>query len=578
MAKTTVAEMTVDTLVAAGVRRIYGVVGDSLNAITDVISRRQDDIQWVPVRHEESGAFAAGAEAHLTGTLAVCAGSCGPGNTHLINGLYDCHRSRVPVLAIAAQIPTGEIGSGYFQETHPTRIFQECSCYCEEIVHPDQMPRVLEIAIQTALTQRGVAVVIIPGDFGHVEVPALKPALPVLNRSALLVPADTDVRQAAAMLNGAEKVTILGGAGCAGAHSELLEVAEALKAPIVHALRGKEFIEYDNPYDVGMTGLLGYASGYHAIKDCEVLLMLGTDFPYRQFLPADDATKVIQVDIRGEHIGRRTRVAFGLIGDVGATLRALLPQLQVKTDRAHLDKALAHYRDSRENLDDLATGTPGKTPIHPQYLARTINELATSDAIFTCDVGTPTVWAARYLHLNGRRRLIGSFNHGSMANAMPQALGAQLTHPERQVIALCGDGGFAMLMGDFLTLRQLRTPVKIVIFNNSSLGFVELEMKAAGLLEYGTELQNPNFAAMAEAAGVRGIRIEDPGELPAQLREALAHDGPVVVDVVVNRAELSMPPTIDRKQAMGFSLYMVKAIMNGRGDEVLDLATSNLLR
>lgn len=575
MTKKTVSEIIVDTLMAAGVTRVYGVVGDSLNGITDVI-RAREGIEWIHVRNEEAGAFAAGAEAHLTGSLAVCAGSCGPGNTHLLNGLYDCHRSRVPVLAIAAQIPSVEIGSQYFQETHPELTFKECSHYCELIGHPDQTVRCTEIAIQTALSQRGVAVLVVPGDISHQKAEAPEPRLPVLRSAATLHPAAADVQAAAELLNACEKVTIMAGAGCANAHAELLQVAEALGAPVVHALRGKEYVEPNNPYDVGLTGLLGFASGYEAMMAADGLLMLGSDFPYTQFLPHDART--VQVDIRAEHIGRRTRVEVGLAGDVAATLQALVPLLKRKTDRAHLEKALKNYRETRQDLAELATGEPGDTSMHPQYVARLLDEHAAEDAIFTCDVGTPTIWAARYLRMTGQRRLLGSFNHGSMANAMPQALGAQLACPNRQVIAMAGDGGFAMLMGELLTLRQLRAPVKIVIFNNSSLAFVELEMKASGILHYGTDLENPNFAALAEAAGVRGIRVTDPADLPAAVAEMLAHPGPVILDAVVKRTELSMPPTIAKEQVLGFSLYTLKAIMSGKGDEVLELAKTNLFR
>ncbi|TGE10305.1 ubiquinone-dependent pyruvate dehydrogenase [Hymenobacter fodinae] len=575
MAKKTVSEIIVDTLIAAGVKRVYGVVGDSLNGITDEI-RAREGIEWIHVRNEEAGAFAAGAEAHVTGTLAVCAGSCGPGNTHLLNGLYDCHRSRVPVLAIAAQIPSIEIGTQYFQETHPENTFKECSAYCELIGHPDQTVRTTEVAIQTALTQRGVAVIVVPGDISHQKTEAPEPRLPVLRSRATLVPAIEDLRAAADLLNTCDKVTIMAGAGCADAHADLLQVAEALGAPVVHALRGKEYVEANNPYDVGLSGLLGFTSGYEALMAADAMLLLGTDFPYTQFL--NQEARNVQVDVRGEHIGRRARVEVGLVGDVAATLQALLPLLNHKSDRRHLEKALDNYREARQDLDELATGEPGDTSMHPQYVARLLNEQAAEDAIFTCDVGTPTIWAARYLRFNGQRRLIGSFNHGSMANAMPQALGAQLAYPNRQVIALAGDGGFAMLMGELLTLKQLKTPVKVVIFNNNSLGFVELEMKAAGILEYGTELENPNFAALAEAAGVRGIRVTDPADLPTAITEMLAHPGPVILDAVVKRTELSMPPTIDASQVKGFSLYTLKAIMNGRGDEVLEMAKTNLLR
>ncbi|GAB3834829.1 ubiquinone-dependent pyruvate dehydrogenase [Hymenobacter jeollabukensis] len=575
MAKT-VSEIIVDTLIAAGVTRVYGVVGDSLNGITDVI-RAREGIEWIHVRNEEAGAFAAGAEAHLTGTLAVCAGSCGPGNTHLINGLYDCHRSRVPVLALAAQIPSPEIGTGYFQETHPETTFKECSHYCELLSQPTQAVRMTEAAIQHALGQRGVAVLVIPGDVSHETVPdAPEPRLPVLGRRAVLRPADQDLQEAAALLNGAKKVTIMAGAGCAEAHAELLQAAEKLGAPVVHALRGKEYVEPNNPYDVGLSGLLGFHSGYEALMSCEALLMLGTDFPYTQFLPQD--VRTVQVDVRPEHIGRRTRVEVGLVGDVAETLRGLLPLLDAKTDRSHLETALRNYRDSRQSLDELATGTPGDTSLHPQYLTRLLDEQAAPDAIFTCDVGTPTVWAARYLRMNGPRRLIGSFNHGSMANALSQAIGAQLTRPGQQVIALCGDGGLAMLLGELLTVRQLKLPVKIIVYNNASLAFVELEMKAAGYLSYGTELDNPNFAALAEAAGLHGIRVTDPGHLPSALDGFLSHPGPALLDVVVKRTELSMPPTIEAAQVKGFSVYALKAIMNGRGDELLELAKTNLFR
>jgi pyruvate dehydrogenase (quinone) len=570
-----VAEIFIETLVNAGVKRVYGVSGDSLNGLTDTI-RKNKKIEWLHVRHEEAAAFAAGAEAHLTGEIAVCAGSCGPGNLHLINGLFDCHRSRVPVLAIAAQIPSNEIGSGYFQETHPEHLFKDCSHYCELVSQPDQMPRVLGIALRTALTKRGVAVIVIPGDVALRECSAPALSLGIADSAPVLRPSDKELRMAAEVLDGARKVTILGGAGCEGAHAELVALAEKLKAPIVHALRGKEFIEYNNPYDVGMTGLLGFSSGYHAMMNCDALLMLGTDFPYQQFYPKK--AKIIQVDRLGEQIGRRTPVDLGLIGNVKDTLDLLTPLIKNKTDRSYLDTCLGHYKSAREGLDELAVGEPGRTPIHPQYVAKIVDELAAEDAVFSCDVGTPTVWAARYLRMNGKRRLLGSFNHGSMANALPQAIGIQASHPGRQVITLSGDGGLAMLLGDLLTLRQLKLPVKLIVFNNSSLGFVELEMKAAGIVDYGTDLVNPNFAKLAESADIFGVRVEKPEELKPAVARALAHDGPALVEVLVNRQELSMPPTITFDQALGFSLYMVRAVLSGRGDEVIDLAKTNLMR
>jgi pyruvate dehydrogenase (quinone) len=575
----TVADQFAETLAAAGVKRIYGVVGDSLNGLTDSL-QRQGKIEWVHVRHEEVAAFAAGAEAHLTGELAVCAGSCGPGNMHLINGLFDCHRSRVPVLGIAAQIPSAEIGAGYFQETHPETLFQECSHYCELISGPNQMPRTLEIAIRQAVGNRGVSVVVMPGDVA-LQLASSAPAPKVsglLPPRAVLTPAAADLDRLAALLNGKGRVTVLCGSGCQGAHDQLLALGDRLKAPMVHTLRGKEHVEWDNPYDVGMTGLIGFASGYYAMLDCDMLLMLGTDFPYRQFYPQGSAVRIAQVDIRPEQIGRRAPVDLGIVGDVGPTLRALLPLLEENRDRRHLDQATEHYRKTRKSLDELAVGATGKRPIHPQQIAKALSDQAADDAVFTCDVGLPTVWAARYLAMNGKRRLIGSFWHGSMANAMAQTIGVQSAFPGRQVISLSGDGGFAMLMGDFLSLAQLGLPVKVVVFNNGALGFIELEQKSTGFLATGTELQNPDFSAMAEAVGVKGIRIEDPADVESGIAAALAHDGPVLVDAVVSRTELAMPPAVTVEMAKGFTLYMVKAVMSGRGDELLDLAKTNLWR
>jgi pyruvate dehydrogenase (quinone) len=566
----------IESIIAAGVKRIYGVAGDSLNGITDSIREHDKDISWIHVRHEESAAFAAGAEAHLAENIAVCAGSCGPGNMHLINGLYDCYRSRVPVLAIAAHIPIREIGSTYFQETHPELLFKECSHYCELISHTDQVPRVLEIAMRTAVSLRGVAVVVLPGDVALQDADSNRPFIPFEQPKTRICPSKQEIASLAAALNSARKVTIIGGAGCAGAHSELIQVAGLLQAPIVHAMRGKEFIEYDNPYDVGMTGLLGFSSGYHAMMDSDLLLMLGTDFPYQQFYPTH--AYIIQVDIRGEQIGRRTKVDLGLVGDVRETLLAVKPLITQKSDNGHLRASLDHYKRARNDLDSYAVGELGRTPIHPQYVAKIINDIAASDAIFTCDVGTPTLWAARYLQMNGTRRLIGSFSHGSMANALPQAIGAQEMFPERQVVCLSGDGGFSMLMGDFLSLRQLKLPVKIVIFNNGALSFVELEMKAAGFLTHGTSLVDTDFSKLAEAAGVLGLRAELPEQVKPMLSQALEHDGPALVDVVVNRQELFMPPSLDLAQIGGFTLYMIKAVLNGRGDEVVDLAKTNLFR
>jgi pyruvate dehydrogenase (quinone) len=571
-----VADLIVETLIQAGVKRIFGVVGDSLNGLTEALRQRKA-IDWIHVRHEEVAAFAAAGESQITGELAVCAGSCGPGNLHLINGLFDAHRSRTPVLAIAAQIPSAEIGGGYFQETHPQDLFRECSHYCEMISDPAQLPYVLENAIRAAVGQRGVSVLVIPGDVALRPQPkrGISPNAGLLPLAPISRPGERELTALADLLNGAKRVTLFCGRGCAGAHDSLMRLAEALKSPMVHALGGKEHVEFDNPYDVGMTGFIGFSSGYAAMHSCDVLLMLGTDFPYKQFLPTD--AKIAQVDIRPQNLGRRCKLDLGLVGDVQATIDSLMPKLAIKDDRRHLDDSLAHYKKARSGLDELARGTPGQRPIHPQYLARLLSDEASDDAVFTADVGTPTIWAARYLAMNGRRRLVGSWVHGSMANAMAHGIGVQASQPGRQVVSMSGDGGFAMLMGDLITLTQMKLPVKVVIFNNGVLGFVALEMKAAGYVETGTDLKNPDFAAMARAMGIHAVRVEDPGELPTAIRDILAHDGPAVLDVVTATQELSLPPTITAEQVKGFSLWVLRAVMSGRGNEVLDLAKTNLL-
>jgi len=570
-----IAELMVEVLAGAAVERVYGLSGDSLNGFTDAI-RRQEQIRWIHVRHEETAAFAAGAEAHLTGKLSVCAGSCGPGNLHLINGLYDCHRSRVPVLAIAAQIPSAEIGSRYFQETHPEHLFAQCSHYCELVSHPEQMPRVLELAMQTAVSRRGVAVVAIPGDIALQTATVASPRLRFPPPNPKVCPSDEELDTLARVLDPSKKITILGGAGCAGAHRELIALASRLNSPVVHAMRGKEFIEYDNPFDVGMTGLLGFSSGYYAMMNCDLLLMIGTDFPYQQFFPRD--ATIVQIDIRGEQLGRRTKLDYGFVGDIKTTLQALLPRVRQNGEGTHLKASLEHYHKARRGLDELAApGSRGKQ-IHPQHVVRTLDELAADDALFSCDVGTPTIWAARYLTMNGKRRLLGSFNHGSMANALPQAIGAQVSHPGRQVLALSGDGGLAMLMGDLLSLRQLKAPVKVVVFKNNSLAFVELEMKAAGLVDFGTDLENPSFAKMAEAAGLLGLTAKTPDQVRPMIAAVLEHDGPALLEVPISRQELSMPPNITVEQAKGFGLFALRAVLSGRGDELLDLAETNLRR
>ncbi|HTT54034.1 MAG TPA: ubiquinone-dependent pyruvate dehydrogenase [Streptosporangiaceae bacterium] len=568
-----VADLIVATLRASGVQRVYGLPGDSVNGFTDAL-RRDGSITWEHVRHEEAAAFAAAGEAGLTGQLAVCAASCGPGNLHLINGLYDANRSRVPVLAIASHIPRDQIGSDYFQETHPQNLFQECSVYCELISVPEQMPWVLDIAMRTAVQRSGVAVLVVPGDVLFAAAPpgsvvsAIRASVPVVR------PADDALAAAADVLNPASAVTILAGAGCAGAHDQLIALADTLQAPVLHAFRGKDAVEYDNPFDVGMTGLIGFTSGYRAMEHCDALVMLGTDFPYRPFFP--HGVPVIQVDVRGEQIGHRVPVDVPLVGTVRDTVDALLPLLNRKTGQAHLHRMTSHYRRARKRLDHLAESSRDRSPLHPQFVAATIDRLAADDAVFTADVGSPVIWAARYLRMNGRRRILGSFSHGSMANALPQAIGAQAAEPGRQVVTLSGDGGVAMLLGELITLRQQHLPVKVVVFNNGALAFVELEMKAAGIVTYGTGLDNPDFAAIARAAGLFGAAVHKAGDLEPALRDAFAHDGPALVDVHTDRHELSLPPKLTYGEIKGFTLYATRTILSGEGKELVELTKTNV--
>lgn len=516
MAKQNVAEQFVDILVRAGVRRLYGVVGDSLNPVVDAI-RRTPAIDWIQVRHEETAAFAAGAEAQITGGLAACAGSCGPGNLHLINGLYDAHRSMAPVLALASQIPSSEIGLGYFQETHPDQLFRECSHYSELISNPQQMPRLLHTAIQHAVGRGGVSVVSLPGDIASQPAPEKTTETALVTSRPTIRPGDAEIDALVRMIDDADRVTLFCGSGTAGAHAEVMQFAERVKAPVGHALRGKEWIQYDNPYDVGMSGLLGYGAAYEATHECDLLILLGTDFPYNAFLPDD--VRIVQVDMRPEHLGRRSRLDLAVWGDVRETLRCIVPRVRAKTDRRFLDKMLKKHADALEGVVKAYTRKVEKhVPLHPEYVASVIDELAADDAVFTVDTGMCNVWAARYLSPNGRRRIIGSFTHGSMANALPQAIGAQFTDRDRQVVSLSGDGGFSMLMGDFLTLVQYDLPVKVIVFNNSSLGMVELEMLVSGLPSYGTANKNPDFAAVARAAGPTASGSRSPSTSRARSR------------------------------------------------------------
>ncbi|MFD0074352.1 pyruvate dehydrogenase [Streptomyces sp. NPDC127166] len=574
MAKQNVAEQFVDILVRAGVRRLYGVVGDSLNPVVDAI-RRTPAIDWIQVRHEETAAFAAGAEAQVTGALAACAGSCGPGNLHLINGLYDAHRSMAPVLALASHIPSSEIGLSYFQETHPDQLFRECSHYSELISNPKQMPRLLNTAIQHAVGRGGVSVVSLPGDIASQPAPEKTAETALVTTRPTVRPGDAEIDALVRMIDAADRVTLFCGSGTAGAHPEVMQFAERIKSPVGHALRGKEWIQYDNPYDVGMSGLLGYGAAYEATHECDLLILLGTDFPYNAFLPDD--VKIVQVDVRPEHLGRRSRLDLAVWGDVRETLRCVTPRVRAKTDRRFLDKMLKKHADALEGVVKAYTRKVEKhVPIHPEYVASVIDDLADDDAVFTVDTGMCNVWAARYLSPNGRRRIIGSFSHGSMANALPQAIGAQFTDRNRQVVSLSGDGGFSMLMGDFLTLVQYDLPVKVVLFDNSSLGMVELEMLVAGLPSYGTTNKNPDFAAIARAAGAYGVRVEKPKQLAGALKDAFRHKGPALVDVVTDPNALSIPPKISAEMVTGFALSASKIVLDGGVGRMLQMARSNL--
>ncbi|WP_344012191.1 pyruvate dehydrogenase [Streptomyces thermospinosisporus] len=574
MAKQNVAEQFVDILTRAGVKRLYGVVGDSLNPVVDAV-RRNPAIDWIHVRHEETAAFAAGAEAQITGRLAACAGSCGPGNLHLINGLYDANRSMVPVLALASHIPSSEIGLGYFQETHPDQLFRECSQYCELISSPRQMPRLLQTAIQHAIGRSGVAVVSMPGDIADQPAPEQVAASALVPGRPTVRPGDAEIDRLVDMIDAAEKVTLFCGSGTKGAHAEVMELAQRIKSPVGHALRGKEWIQYNNPFDVGMSGLLGYGAAYEATHECDLLILLGTDFPYNAFLPDD--IPIVQVDIRPENLGRRSRLDLAVWGDVRETLRCLIPRVRVKDDRRFLDRMLKKHAEALEGVVKAYTRKVEKhVPIHPEYAAYVLDELADDDAVFTVDTGMCNVWAARYISPNGRRRVIGSFSHGSMANALPMAIGAQFTDRSRQVVSMSGDGGFAMLMGDFLTLVQHDLPVKVILFNNSSLSMVELEMLVAGLPSHGTANRNPDFAAVARACGAFGLRVEKPKDLAGALKSAFKHKGPALVDIVTDPNALSIPPKISREMVTGFALSASKIVLDGGVGRMLQMARSNL--
>ncbi len=570
----TIAQLLVDQLAAAGVKRIYGIVGDSLNPVSNVL-RGDRRIEFIHVRHEEAAAFAASAEAQLSGNLTVCAGTSGPGHVHLINGLYDANRSHAPVLALASMLPTSQMGTTYFQDTHPELLFKDCSQYCEILTVPEQMPRMLQIAMQTAVSRRCVSVLGIPGDVAARSVDNLSLEHPIFKTHARELPCEEDIRTLAEQINKAARVTLFCGDGCRGAQAQLLELAKKIKAPIGHTLRGKQWVAGENPYDVGMTGLLGFGGLTQAMKESDLVLLLGTDFPYETWYPTKP--RLVQIDIRGENLGRRGRVDWGIVGDVGRTLKALLPLVEEKSDGAHLDKAVGHTRSAVKKLRDYAGKCGKNEKLHPEYASMLIDKYAAKDAVFTVDTGMTTVWGARYITASRQRNIIGSFSHGSMANALPMGVGAQLLYPKRQVNVLCGDGGMTMLMGELLTLVQLNVPVKVFVYNNGALAFINLEMLAAG---YGggfqTDLKNPDFAKMAQAIGMTGIRVEKPCEADELIRCAFETPGPVLVDLVTDPNAVVVPPAVSMSMAANFSLGLGKMALAGHLDESLSVVKSSL--
>jgi pyruvate dehydrogenase (quinone) len=569
----TLADQLIDVLREAGAQRIYGVVGDSLNPVVDAV-RRSAGIEWIHVRNEEAGAFAAGADAQLSGRLAVCAGSCGPGNTHLIQGLYDAHRNGVPVLAIASHIPSVQVGTGFFQETHPERLFAECSSYCELVSQVEQMPRVARIAAQHALGAGGVSVLVVSGDVLHRAATQPTGSSYVSRPQATIVPAGAQVEALAGRLNAAATVTLFCGAGVEGAHAEVMELAGKLQSPVGHSLRGKEWIQYDNAYDVGMSGLLGYGACYEATQEADLLVLIGTDFPYDAFLPGKHT---VQIDHDVTRLGRRTPVELGVHGDVRATLKELVPLVDQKGDRTFLDRMLRKHAQALDRVVDAYTrDIEHHLPIHPEYAARLLDDVASDDAVFTVDTGMNNVWAARYLTPNGRRRVIGSFLHGSMANALPHAIGAKLAYPGRQVISMSGDGGLGMLLGELLTLAMRQLAVKVVVFNNRALGMIKLEMMVDGLPDYQTDNGDVDYAAIARAAGLHALRIEQPGDVRAGLAEALALPGPALVDLVTDPHAMSMPPHITAAQVKGFALAAGKTVLDGGVGKMVELARANV--
>ncbi|MFD2584526.1 thiamine pyrophosphate-dependent enzyme [Pedobacter vanadiisoli] len=566
-----VAEQLVEMLVEVGVKRVYAVTGDSLNYFNDAV-RRNGKIKWIHVRNEEAGAFAAAAEAELDG-IACCAGSCGPGHVHLINGLYDAHRSHVPVIVIASTIPTNEFGMDFFQETNTIKLFDDCSCYNQVATTAEQVPRMFQTAVQHAIHKKGVAVFGLPGDVAQLDAVESVTSMQLFNNKPVIRPSDPELNELSTLLNGEKKIMIFCGIGAADAHDEVVALAAKLKAPVGFSFRGKMGIQYDNPYEVGMTGLLGQPSGYHAMHEADLVFLLGTDFPYVNFMPVKN--KIVQIDEKPERLGRRAKLTMGLCGNISDSIKALLPLITEKKDDSFLKTQLEFYRKVKETQQVYVKDQGEKNKIQPEYVAETINRLAANDAIFTVDTGMCCVWGARFIDATGKRKMLGSFNHGSMANAMPMAIGAALAHPEQQVIALCGDGGLSMLLGDLATIKQYNLPLKLIVFNNRALGMVKLEMEVDGLPDNETDMINPDFALVAQAMGFKGITVADPGEVETAIAHALSEEGPVLLNIMTNPNALAMPPKIEWAQIKGMTESMAKLMLGGKMSEVLDTIKSN---
>jgi pyruvate dehydrogenase (quinone) len=569
-----VAEHLVDLMVRAGIRNVYGMVGDSANPVVDAIRRTEGRLTLVQVRNEEAGAFAAGAEAIIAGRPSAVLGSSGPGSLHLLNGLYDCDRNGAPVFAIVTHVPSPEIGTDYFQETRPDLIFADCTRYRGYITSPAQMPRLAELALEAAILERGVGMVILPGDVGVMEVDSPTDYRPLTKSRPKVRPLDIDLDTLARHVAASNRSMIFGGEGCRDARPEVLLLARLLNAPVAYTYRGKDVLEADNPNAVGMTGLLGWGGAHQALADCDLLFLLGTDFPYREFLPTD--ATVVQIDDDPGHLGRRARVDLGLVGNVGDTLRCLLPRLAQRDDRSFLDATLEHHREAVDRIQTYVTHEGSGQGLRPEMVATAISDLAADDAVFTNDTGMCNVWGARYLRMKPGQRLLASFRHGSMANAMPQGIGATIGSPDRQVVALCGDGGFSMLMGDLLTLGGLGLPVKVMLFNNSTLGMVRIEMAVAGYIPFGTDVRNPDFAAIARAAGIHAERVECAEDVRPAIQRAFTHDGPALIDFVTDPRALSMPPKATLAQVRGMALAMTKLVFAGDSAEVVETIKSNV--